>query len=123
MKKPLRVKFFLILAVVLICIYGVIGIPRNKVELIANWENNIHLGLDLRGGTYLVIQVQQQDAFNAEAGAVADRLKDAAHKEQAQFGDIEVEDAKTLDTAKNVAVVVKGVPSAQAGTFRGIVGE
>jgi preprotein translocase subunit SecD len=123
MKKPLRVKFFLILAVVLICIYGVIGIPRNKAELIANWENNIHLGLDLRGGTYLVIQVQQQDAFNAEAGAVADRLKDAAHKAQVQFTDIEAEDAKTLDTAKNVAVVVKGVPSAQAGTFRGIVAE
>ncbi len=123
MKKPLRVKFFLILAVVLICIYGVIGIPRNKAELIANWENNIHLGLDLRGGSYLVIQVQQQDAFNAEAGAVAERLKDAVHKAQVQFADIEAEDAKTHVTAKNVAVVEKGVPPAQAGSFRGIVSE
>ena len=82
MNKSLRIKFFLILGVVLVCLYGVIGLPRNKAELIANWENNIHLGLDLRGGTYLVIQVQQQDAFNAEAGTVADRLKDAARKAQ-----------------------------------------
>jgi protein-export membrane protein SecD len=123
MNKPLRIKFFLIVGVVLICLYGVIGLPRNKAELIANWENNIRLGLDLRGGTYLVIQVQQQDAFNAEAGAVADRLKDAAHKAQVQFTDVDVEDAKDLESAKNVAVVVKGVPAAQAGTFRGIVGE
>jgi preprotein translocase subunit SecD len=123
MNKPLRIKFFLIVGVVLVCLYGVIGLPRNKAELIANWENNIRLGLDLRGGTYLVIQVQQQDAFNAEAGAVADRLKDAAHKAQVQFTDVDVEDAKDLASAKNVAVVVKGVPAAQAGTFRGIVGE
>ncbi len=121
--KPLRIKFFVILGVVLVCLYGVIGLPRNKAELIANWQNNIRLGLDLRGGTYLVIQVQQQDAFNADAGAVADRLKDAMRKAQITAADVEVEDAKSLDDAKNVAVVVKGVPSVQAGTFRGIVGE
>ncbi len=123
MNKSLRIKFFLILGVVLVCLYGVIGLPRNKAELIANWQNNIHLGLDLRGGTYLVIQVQQQDAFNAEAGAVADRLKDAARKAQVQFADVDVEEAKTLESANNVAVVAKGVPAAQAGTFRGIVSE
>jgi protein-export membrane protein SecD len=121
--KPLRIKFFVILGVVLVCLYGVIGLPRNKAELIANWQNNIRLGLDLRGGTYLVIQVQQQDAFNADAGAVADRLKDAMRKAQITAADVEVEDAKSLDDAKNVAVVVKGVPSVQAGTFRSIVGE
>jgi preprotein translocase subunit SecD len=121
--KPLRIKLFVILGVVLVCLYGVIGLPRNKAELIANWQNNIRLGLDLRGGTYLVIQVQQQDAFNADAGAVADRLKDAVRKAQITVADVEVEDAKSLEDAKSVAVVVKGVPSVQAGTFRSIVGE
>ena len=121
--KPLRIKFFLILGVVLVCLYGIIGLPRSKAELIANWQNNIHLGLDLRGGTYLVIQVQQQDAFNANAGTVAERLKDAAHKAQIPVADVEVEEAKTLETANNVAIVVKGVPAGQAGTFRGILSE
>jgi preprotein translocase subunit SecD len=121
--KPLRIKFFVILAVVLVCIYGVIGIPRSKDQLIANWEKNIRLGLDLRGGTYLVIQVQQQDAFNAEAGAVAERLKEAAGKAGVKFADIEVEEAKTLQDAMNVGIVVKGVPATQAGTFRSLAGE
>ena len=68
MKRNLRYKFLFIVAVILVCIYGIIGLPKSKDELVANWQKNIHLGLDLRGGSYLVIQVQQQDAFNALAG-------------------------------------------------------
>jgi preprotein translocase subunit SecD len=123
MKRNLRYKFFFIVAVVLVCIYGIIGIPKSKAELIANWQKNIHLGLDLRGGTYLVIQVQQQDAFNSLASADADRLKEAAKKAGIQFNDIEVQEAKTLQDAKNVAITVKGVQSTQAGTFRSLVTE
>ena len=65
-----------ILAVLLACVYLLIGIPKSKEELIANWNKNIHLGLDLRGGSHLVLQVQVQDAFKAEAAQVADRLKE-----------------------------------------------
>jgi preprotein translocase subunit SecD len=121
--RHLRFKFFFILAIVLVCVYGIIGLPGSKDQLIANWNNNIHLGLDLRGGTYLVIQVQQQDAFNAQAGADADRLKDAARKAGVTFGDIEVDDAKTLADATKAAITVKGVPATQAGTFRSLIGE
>jgi preprotein translocase subunit SecD len=121
--KHLRFKFFLILAVILVCIYGVIGLPRSKDELVANWHKNIRLGLDLRGGTYLVVQVQQQDAFNAQAGADAERLKEAARKAAVPYSDIEVDEAKSLADATNVSIVVKGVPSAQAGTFRSLINE
>src|SRR6185312_1843921 len=114
MKKNLRIKFLIIVGVVLACIYGIIGIPKSKAELVENWEKNIHLGLDLRGGTYLVVQVQQQDAFNAQAGADAERLKDEARKANVQFGDIEVEEAKSLATAVKAAIVVRGVPATQA---------
>ena len=69
MDKSLRVKAAIIVAVVLICIYGVIGIPKSKEELIANWNNNIKLGLDLRGGSHLVLQVQVQDAFICRSSA------------------------------------------------------
>jgi preprotein translocase subunit SecD len=121
MKRNLRYKFLFIVAVVLVCIYGIIGIPKSKAELVANWQKNIHLGLDLRGGTYLVVQVQQQDAFNAEAGTEAERLKAVASKAGIQFGDISVAEAKTLKDAGNVAILVKGVPGTDAGKFRGIV--
>lgn len=123
MKSNLRYKFFFILAVILVCIYGIIDLPKSKDELIANWHNNIHLGLDLRGGTYLVIQVQQQDAFNAQASADADRLKDAARKAGLPLGDVEVDEAKTLADANKVAILVKGVPSTEAGKFRSIVND
>ena len=123
MKRNLRIKFFFILAVILVCVYGVIGLPRSKAELIANWHHNIHLGLDLRGGTYLVVQVQQQDAFNSQAGTDSDRLKEAARKSGVQFGDIEVNDAKDLQSAAKVAIEIKGVPATQAGTLRAVVSE
>ncbi|HEY3938524.1 MAG TPA: protein translocase subunit SecD [Bryobacteraceae bacterium] len=121
--RHFRFKLFFILGIILVCIYGIIGLPRSKDELIANWHKNIHLGLDLSGGTYLVIQVQQQDAFNARAGSDSERLKDAARKAGVPFGDIEVDDAKSLADAQKVAITVKGVPATQAGTFRGVVNE
>ena len=71
MNRHLRIKFSFILAVILVCLYGIIGLPTSKAELVANWHKNIHLGLDLSGGTYLVVQVQQQDAFNAQAATDA----------------------------------------------------
>src|SRR3954452_13382157 len=116
MKRQLRFKFLFIIALMLVCLYGIIGVPRSKSELVANWEKNIHLGLDLRGGTYLVVQVQQQDAFNAEAGTAAERLKDVATKAGVQYSDIEVAEAKRLQDATKAAIVVKGVPPTQAGT-------
>ncbi|HEY7304474.1 MAG TPA: protein translocase subunit SecD [Bryobacteraceae bacterium] len=123
MKRHLRIKFLFIVAVMLICIYGIIGLPKSKSELIANWNKNIHLGLDLRGGTYLVVQVQQQDAFNAEAGADAERLKDSMRKAGVQFSDVSVDEAKILQDATKAAIVVKGVSATQSGTLRGILSE
>ena len=123
MRRNLRFKFLFILAVILVCIYGVIGLPRSKDELVANWHKNIRLGLDLRGGTYLVVRVQQQDAFNAQAGTDADRLKDAAKKAGITYADIEVDEAKSLQDAVKAAIVVKGVPSTQAGNFRSLVND
>ncbi len=123
MKQNLRYKFIFIVVVILVCIYGIIGLPKSEAELIANWHKNIHLGLDLRGGTYLVVQVQQQDAFNAIAGLAADRLKEVARKAGIQFSDVEADDAKTLQDARNVAILVKGVAPTQAGTLRSILSE
>ncbi len=123
MKRNLRFKFFFIVAVILVCVYGIIGLPRSKAELAANWHKNIHLGLDLSGGTYLVVQVQQQDAFNGQASADADRLKDALVKAGVQFSDVDLDPAKTLADASKTAIVVKGVPPTQGGNLRSIVSD
>ena len=76
MTSSIKIRIGIIIAVILVCLYGVIGIPKSKDELLANWKKNIHLGLDLSGGTQLVMQVQLQDAFKAAAdNAMADRRR------------------------------------------------
>ena len=57
------------------------GFPESTNELVDNWKKNIHLGLDLKGGSHLVLQVQMQDAFKAEAQTVIERLKDELGKQ------------------------------------------
>ena len=71
-----RIRLLIIVAVMLVCIYGIIGLPTSTAQLMDNWKKNIHLGIDLKGGSNLVMQVQMQDAFKAEADTVIQRLRD-----------------------------------------------
>ncbi|MEJ7606200.1 MAG: protein translocase subunit SecD [Bryobacteraceae bacterium] len=123
MMKGLQTKAAVIAAVILICIYGIIGIPKSREELAANWNRNIRLGLDLRGGSHLVLQVQVQDAFIAEAQQVVERIKDEASKAGISIGSIENTEPKSIETANQVQVLIKGVPPEKAGQFRTIAGE
>ena len=47
MTNNLKFKALFIAAVILVCIYGIIGIPKSKQELLDNWQKNIRLGLIL----------------------------------------------------------------------------
>ena len=51
MTSNLKLKFLAIVAIILGCIYGIIGIPTSTAAAAANWKNNIRLGLDLKGGS------------------------------------------------------------------------
>ena len=75
MDRSLWIKIASIVGVTLVCLYGIVGIPKNQKELVDNFNKNIKLGLDLKGGSQLVLQVQVQDAFKAEADQLIDRLK------------------------------------------------
>jgi len=123
MTKSLRIKAAIILAVILVCIYGIIGIPKSKDELVQNWNNNIRLGLDLRGGSHLVLQVEVQDAFIAEAQQVAERLRDELNKAGITYTALDNTEPKSIETADQVQVQIKGVPPEKAGQFRSIATE
>ncbi len=82
MTSNIKIRFGIIIAVILVCLYGMIGIPKSKDELLANWKKNIHLGLDLSGGTQLVMQVQLQDAFKASADNVIEAAEAGAAEGQ-----------------------------------------
>src|SRR5688572_16584293 len=121
MTKSLKVKAAVILAVILICVYAVIGLPKSKEAVIENWQKNIRLGLDLKGGSHLVLQVQVQDAFIAEAADVVQRLKDELTSAGIPFTSIDNTEPKTIETADQVQINIKGIPLDKVGAFRGIV--
>ena len=57
MKKNLNSKIALIVAVLLVCLYGIFGIPSgfSGKALMDAMTKRIHLGLDLRGGAHLIL--------------------------------------------------------------------
>jgi preprotein translocase subunit SecD len=59
MKKNLNSKIALIIAVVVVFVYGIIGVPSGLSgnALKESLAKRIHLGLDLRGGAHLILQV------------------------------------------------------------------
>ena len=123
MERSLWIKIATIVGVTLICIYGIIGIPKNQKELAENFDKNIKLGLDLKGGSQLVLQVQVQDAFKAEADQVIDRLKNELKTASIEYGSFDRNEPTTIETADKIEVSIKGITTAKIGDFRKIVTE
>ncbi|MGP0075203.1 MAG: protein translocase subunit SecD [Bryobacteraceae bacterium] len=124
MTSSTKIRFGIIVAVILVCLYGVIGIPKSKDELVANWKKNIRLGLDLSGGTQLVMQVQLQDAFKAAADNVIQVMREELQKDGiTASGDITRNDPTTLQDADKIEIDVKGIPSNKSGAFRSIIND
>ena len=122
MGKNLKTKTMVIIAIILVCIYGIIGLPKSKDELIANWNQNIKLGLDLRGGSHLVLQVQVQDAFKAEADRIIEALKDQFKKSGVDYASMDRNDPMKLEDAETIQINIKGVANDKIAAFREAVG-
>ena len=123
MKQNLTARTVIIVATILICIVGIIGIPTSGAEVARNFSDHIRLGLDLKGGTHMVLQVQVQDAVKADADQTIEHMKDDLKKQNITWADIASSDVKTVDDADKVTIVIKGVPSTQSSAFRSLVGE
>src|ERR1035441_10485702 len=79
MNKNLKNKIALIVVVLVVCIYGIIGVPSGFTgkALLSAMGKRIHLGLDLQGGAHLILQVVVSEAVNAETDdAVGTLTKD-----------------------------------------------
>src|SRR6202163_291945 len=121
MKRNLKIKAAIIVAVVLACIYGVIGIPKSRADIVNNFTSNIRLGLDLKGGTQLVMQVQLQDAFKSVADSAIERIKDELRKANIEVGELTRNEPTRVEDADKIEVDIKGVPPTRAGDFRRII--
>ena len=123
MKKNLTARTVIIAVTILLCIYGIIGFPTSGASIKENIAKNIRLGLDLKGGSHLVLEVQVQDAVKADADQTMERLKEDLKKQNIQWTAMDRNDPQTVSEADRVEVTIKGVPSTQSSAIRNIVTE
>jgi preprotein translocase subunit SecD len=121
MNKNFLWKLGLIVAVLLACLYGIFGIPQNfsGQGLLTAMTNRIQLGLDLKGGTHLILQVQVNDAVNVDAQNAIEILKEQLNKRKIAFADISQPDLQNNPDR----VVLKGVPAEGRKDLLDIVSE
>jgi len=123
MTSKLWQKLALVVAITLVCVYGIVGIPTSFDEAKANAADRIPLGLDLKGGTHLILQVQIQDAIRAEADQMIARLREDLNRQGILFDSIERNDPQTIEEADSIALTVSGIPTESAGEFRSTIDE
>jgi preprotein translocase subunit SecD len=116
MNPNLKWKALFILAVILVCVYVLIGtptFPTSGQQIKDNFSHQIKLGLDLQGGTHLILQVQVQEAIGQETDQTVDRLIS-----QMRAKDIHYDEIRRVD---DTHILVRNVDSAQLSSFRDIV--
>jgi preprotein translocase subunit SecD len=87
--------------------------------LMAGIQQNIRLGLDLKGGTHLILQVKVNDAVKADSQQVVERLKDYLRNANVNYNDITIEDVVNHPEV----ITIKGVAASSAGDLRNVVAE
>ncbi|HXA51435.1 MAG TPA: protein translocase subunit SecD [Candidatus Acidoferrum sp.] len=123
MKTNLTWRAVVIGVTILLCVFGIIGIPKSGAELKENFSKNIRLGLDLKGGTHLVMQVQVQDAVKADAEQTGERLKEDLKKQNIAYGSMDVNEVSRVEDSDQIALTIKGISATQSSAFRNIVNE
>jgi preprotein translocase subunit SecD len=115
MKKNLKSKVALIVAVLAICIYGIFGVPsgftgKDMTDAVAK---RIHLGLDLRGGAHLILQVVVSEAVSAETDNTVARVQQVLKTANLGFTQV-----YKPDPARPEIVRIEGTAPASASTVR-----
>ncbi|HEX7423933.1 MAG TPA: protein translocase subunit SecD [Terriglobales bacterium] len=121
MNKNLSWKLTVIVGILLVFLFGILGIPKDWSgrAVLASIGDRIHLGLDLRGGTHLILQVQVNDAVNVDSDNALARLKEDLRSHKINYADI----TKPDPVNHPEMVVVKGVPPDQTSDFKSIISD
>src|SRR3989441_986071 len=106
-----RTRFFIILGVTVLSITLFAGFPPS----VAKMKEKVHLGLDLRGGTHLVLQVVTDDAIRAETDQAIEGLRQQLQRENIIF--------RQLTRTQNNTLQAVGVDPSKDSDFRRILNE
>jgi preprotein translocase subunit SecD len=116
MNPNLKWKTLFILAVILFCIYFLFGYPTFPTSLAQvkdNFGKQIKLGLDLQGGTHLILQVQIQEAIAQETDTTVDRLTTQLRSKNIHYDEVR--------RADDTHILVRNIDPSQLSQFRDIV--
>jgi preprotein translocase subunit SecD len=121
MNKTLLWKFGIILAILVVFVFGIFGVPDkfSGSGLLASMGKHIHLGLDLRGGTHLVLQVRVNDAVNVDAQNAMEVLREQMGVKKIQYADIVQPDPQNNPDK----VTIKGVQASARNDLLSIVSD
>jgi preprotein translocase subunit SecD len=121
MNKNLGWKLILTVATLLIFLFGIFGVPKSwsGSALLAAITDRIHLGLDLKGGTHLILQVQVNDAVNVEADNAIERLKQDMRSRKINYTEITKPDPANSPER----ILIKGVPPESSSDLRSLVSD
>src|SRR5262250_2298800 len=121
MNKGLGWKLVVIIGTVLIFLYGIFAVPSglSGSALSDALLQRIHLGLDLKGGTHLILQVQVNDAVNVDSDNAVEILKAGIKSAKINYADISKPDAANHPEQ----IVIKGVPPDATSDLRTLVSD
>jgi len=105
MQMNVRIRSVLTALVILICVYGLFCTPTFPTSLAMvrqNFADRIRLGLDLKGGTQLTLQVQTQEALKQFTDQTLDRLRKELNDDGIHVQDIREPDGQHINVV-NVA--------------------
>lgn len=116
MNPNLKWKGLFIVVVILVCIYGLVGLPTFPTSLTQikdNFSQQIKLGLDLQGGTHMILQVQVEEAIAQQTDQTIDGLTS-----QMTDKNIHTQEVRRVD---DTHILIRGVDPSQYSDFSSLV--
>jgi len=112
--KNLAAKTAFIAGVLLVFCFGIVGIPHGG--LVESIKRQINLGLDLKGGVHLVLEVHVAEAVGSETDRAAAQLESDFQKAGITGATV----GKT-DPAHPEVITVSGIPSTKVADARSVM--
>jgi len=116
MNPNLKWRALSILLIILFCVYYLVGLPdfpKSFAQMKDNFGHQIKLGLDLQGGTHLILQVQVQEAIAQETDQTVDRLTNELRSKNIHYDEVR--------RADDTHILVRNIDPAQLSQFRDLV--
>ena len=122
-----------IILILVICVLGVIFaapnlLDRTTAEQLPDWmpKQQMNLGLDLRGGSHLLLEVETQAVIKERLDGVADSVRTELRQAQVRFGDLRVDgnsvvfgvrDSADFEKARTAVRKIAGSVAPSGGMF------